>query len=168
MEIRIAGIVNDSIVDGPGFRLAVFTQGCPHDCPGCHNPKTHAFDGGRLESTDRIVETMAENPLLDGITLTGGEPFCQPEACARLAHEAKRLGLNVWAYSGWTYEQLMKRAEDEPQIHSLLSAVDVLVDGPFLLSQRTLELRFRGSKNQRLIDVPASLAAEHAVEKAQM
>lgn len=168
MEIRIAGIVNDSIVDGPGFRLAVFTQGCPHDCPGCHNPKTHAFDGGRLESTDRIVETMADNPLLDGLTLTGGEPFCQPEACARLAHEAKRLGLNVWAYSGWTYEQLMKRAEDEPQIHNLLSAVDVLVDGPFLLSQRTLELRFRGSKNQRLIDVPASLAAGHAVEKAQM
>ncbi len=165
MEIRIAGIVNDSIVDGPGFRLAVFTQGCPHDCPGCHNPETHAFDGGRLESTDRIVKTMTENPLLDGITLTGGDPFCQPEACAVLAREAKRLGLNVWAYSGWTYEQLLKKAETEPQIAGLLSAVDVLVDGPFLLSQRTLEMRFRGSKNQRLIDVPASLAVGHVVEK---
>lgn len=165
MEIRIAGIVNDSIVDGPGFRLAVFTQGCPHDCPGCHNPETHAFDGGRLESTDRIVKTMTENPLLDGITLTGGDPFCQPEACAVLAREAKRLGLNVWAYSGWTYEQLLKKAETEPQITGLLSAVDVLVDGPFLLSQRTLEMRFRGSKNQRLIDVPASLAVGHVVEK---
>ncbi len=165
MEIRIAGIVNDSIVDGPGFRLAVFTQGCPHDCPGCHNPETHAFDGGRLESTDRIVKTMTENPLLDGITLTGGDPFCQPEACAVLAREAKRLGLNVWAYSGWTYEQLLKKAATEPQIAGLLSAVDVLVDGPFLLSQRTLEMRFRGSKNQRLIDVPASLAVGHVVEK---
>ena len=168
MEIRIAGIVNDSIVDGPGFRLAVFTQGCPHDCPGCHNPATHPFDGGRLENTDKIVETMADNPLLDGITLTGGDPFCQPEPCAVLARAAKKLGLNVWAYSGWTYEQLLKKAETEPQIADLLSAVDVLVDGPFLLAQRTLELRFRGSKNQRLIDVPASLAAGHAVEKVQM
>lgn len=168
MEIRIAGMVNDSIVDGPGFRLAVFTQGCPHACPGCHNPETHAFDGGRLESTDKIVETMADNPLLDGLTLTGGDPFCQPEPCAQLAHEAKRLGLNVWAYSGWTYEQLLKKAEEEPPIRDLLSEIDVLVDGPFLLSQRTLELRFRGSKNQRLIDVPASLAAGHAVERAEM
>lgn len=168
MEIRIAGMVNDSIVDGPGFRLAVFTQGCPHACPGCHNPETHAFDGGRLESTDKIVETMADNPLLDGLTLTGGDPFCQPEPCARLAHEAKRLGLNVWAYSGWTYEQLLKKAEEEPPIRDLLSEIDVLVDGPFLLSQRTLELRFRGSKNQHLIDVPASLAAGHVVEKAEM
>lgn len=161
-------MVNDSIVDGPGFRLAVFAQGCPHACPGCHNPETHAFDGGRLESTDKIVETMADNPLLDGLTLTGGDPFCQPEPCAQLAHEAKRLGLNVWAYSGWTYEQLLKKAEEEPPIRDLLSEIDVLVDGPFLLSQRTLELRFRGSKNQRLIDVPASLAAGHAVERAEM
>ena len=154
MEIRIAGIVNDSIVDGPGFRLAVFTQGCPHDCPGCHNPATHPFDGGRLESTDKIVDTMADNPLLDGITLTGGDPFCQPEPCAVLACAAKKLGLNVWAYSGWTYEQLVSM--HNPDEDALLNACDVLVDGPYIEQQRNLELLFRGSENQRLIDMNAT------------
>lgn len=166
MQIRIAGIENDSIVDGPGFRLTVFTQGCPHDCPGCHNPETHAFEGGRLEDTGKIAALMADNPLLDGLTLSGGEPFCQGLACAELATEARRLGLNVWAYSGWTFEALRAKAQEDEGVRALLRAIDVLVDGPFLLSQRTLELRFRGSRNQRLIDVPASLATGSVVEKA--
>lgn len=136
--------------------------------PAAIIPQRIPLTGAGWKARTKIVETMADNPLLDGITLTGGDPFCQPEPCAVLACAAKKLGLNVWAYSGWTYEQLLKKAETEPQIIDLLSAVDVLVDGPFLLSQRTLELRFRGSKNQRLIDVPASLAAGHAVEKEQV
>lgn len=162
MEIRVAGIEDDSIVDGPGFRLTVFTQGCPHDCPGCHNPETHPFDGGKIMDADAIVKMMKDNPLLDGITLSGGDPFCQPEPCAYLARKAKDMGLNVWAYSGWTFEALMGM----PEVRPLLESVDVLVDGPFILAQRTLELRFRGSRNQRLVDVPASLAEGRAVEKA--
>ena len=161
MDIRVAGIVDDSIVDGPGFRLTVFTQGCPHDCPGCHNPETHPFDGGKIMDTGAIVKMLSENPLLDGVTLSGGDPFCQIAPCAEIARAAKEIGLTVWAYSGWTFEELLARPDAMP----LLETVDVLVDGPFVLAQRTLELRFRGSRNQRLIDVPASLAAGHAVEK---
>ena len=164
MNIRIAGIVDDSIVDGPGFRLAVFTQGCPHGCPGCHNPDTHPFDGGKPDTTERIISQMLQNPLLDGVTLTGGDPFCQSAACAEIAEAAKKHGLNVWAYSGWTYEQLTEKAKTEPDVARLLNTTDILVDGPFILKQRTLELRFRGSKNQRLIDVPASLKSGQAVE----
>ena len=159
MKIRISGIVNDSIVDGPGFRLAVFTQGCPHHCAGCHNPQTHDFEGGREIDTQEIIEKLRGNPLLDGITLSGGEPFCQGAACAELASAAHALGLNVWAYSGYTYEQLL--AGDAEQ-RALLAETDVLVDGPFVLPQRTLELRFRGSSNQRLIDVKSSAAAGSA------
>ncbi len=164
MKIRIAGIVNDSIVDGPGFRLALFTQGCPHDCPGCHNPDTHDFNGGKEDDTERIVSMMRENPLLDGVTLTGGDPFCQCAPCAEIAEAAKQAGLNVWAYSGWTWEQLSETAKTDPDTARLLNSTDVLVDGPFVLSQRTLELRFRGSRNQRLINVPASLKEGRAVE----
>ena len=161
MNIRIAGLVNDSIVDGPGLRFAVFTQGCPHGCPGCHNPQTHDFAGGRDEDTDKIIEKFCANPLLDGITLTGGEPFCQPAACAELARAAHAAGLNVWAYTGFLYEQLLEDADKR----ALLENVDVLIDGPFVLSQRTLSMRFRGSKNQRAIDVPASLVGGCVVEK---
>ena len=159
MKIRISGIVNDSIVDGPGFRLAVFTQGCPHHCVGCHNPQTHDFEGGREIDTQEIIEKLRGNPLLDGITLSGGEPFCQGAACAELASAAHALGLNVWAYSGYTYEQLLAGNAEQ---RALLAETDVLVDGPFVLPQRTLELRFRGSANQRLIDVKASAAAGSA------
>ena len=160
MDIRIYGLVNDSIVDGPGFRLAVFTQGCPHNCEGCHNPESHSFDGGKIMTTDEIIKKMQDNILLDGITLTGGDPFCQPEACTVLAKAAHESGLNVWAYSGWTYEELAANNDTL----ALLKNVDVLVDGPFILSQRTLEKRFMGSKNQRAIDVRASLEKGSAVE----
>ena len=164
MIIRIAGIENDSIVDGPGFRLAVFTQGCVHHCPGCHNPETHPFDGGKEVDTDKIVRLMEENPLLDGITLSGGDPFCQPAACAELAKAAKAMGLNVWAYSGWTYEELMEMSRTNSSILDFIKNTDVLIDGPFILAERTLELRFRGSRNQRQIDVQKSLLEGKAVE----
>ena len=160
MEIRIAGTVDDSIVDGPGFRFAVFTQGCKHACPGCHNPETHDFAGGRVEDTDVLIGRMAANPLLDGLTLTGGDPFEQSQACRALALGAKQLGLTVWAYSGYTWAELMNK----PDCLALIEACDVIIDGRFLLDQRTLELRFRGSKNQRLIDVKRSLDVGEAVE----
>ena len=151
MNIRIAGTVNDSIVDGPGYRYTIFTQGCPHHCPGCHNPQSHDFEGGRVVDTDTILRQVRENPLLDGITLSGGEPFCQPEACRELAEAARDLGMSVWCYTGYTWEKLLQEAD--PARLALLDAVDVLVDGPFILAQKSLELKFCGSRNQRLIDV---------------
>lgn len=157
MEIRIAGTVDDSIVDGPGFRYTVFTQGCSHHCPGCHNPETHDFAGGRTVDTDAIVAQMRANPLLDGLTLSGGDPMEQPAPCAELARQAHALGLNVWCYTGYTLEQLLQEAA--PDRMALLRETDVLVDGPFLLAQRSLELKYCGSRNQRLIDVKKTLAA---------
>ena len=154
MKIRIAGLVNDSIVDGPGLRLTVFTQGCPHHCPGCHNPQSHDFSGGELRDTKEILEIMRDNILLDGVTLSGGEPFAQPEACAEIAKAAHEAGLNVWCYTGYLYEELIKGGPEWPE---LLKNVDVLVDGPFVMSLRTLDARFRGSSNQRILDVPRSL-----------
>lgn len=157
MDIRIAGTVDDSIVDGPGFRYTVFTQGCSHHCPGCHNPETHDFAGGRTVDTEAIVAQMRANPLLDGLTLSGGDPMEQPAPCAELARQAHALGLNVWCYTGYTLEQLL--AEADPERLALLRGTDVLVDGPFLLAQRSLELKYCGSRNQRLIDVKKTLAA---------
>ena len=109
MKIQLSGIVNDSIVDGEGIRMTIFTQGCPHHCPDCHNPQTHSFMGGYEADTDKILSMMSENPLLDGITLSGGEPMQQPEACYILAEGAKKLNLNVWVYTGYTWEELLKK-----------------------------------------------------------
>lgn len=161
MKIRIAGLVNDSIVDGPGFRFTVFTQGCPHYCVGCHNPQTHDFQGGSDMDTEEIVARFKKNPLLDGITLSGGEPFCQSEACTELAKAAKASALNVWCYSGYTFEELLN-GKDEWK--ALLRELDVLIDGRFVLEERSLECRFRGSRNQRVIDVPASLQSQTVIE----
>lgn len=156
MKYQLSGIVNDSVVDGPGLRLAVFMQGCPHGCPGCHNADTWDPNGGREADTDEVRRLLANNPLLDGLTLSGGEPFFQPEAAAEMASLARERGLNVWAYTGWTLEELL--AMDNAAVKRLLGLVDVLVDGPFVQAQRSLSLRFRGSLNQRLIDLPATLA----------
>lgn len=155
MKIRIAGIVNDSIVDGPGLRFTIFTQGCPHHCPGCHNPETHDPNGGKEGDTENIIAKMKKNPLLSGITLSGGEPLMQSAACLELAMAAHQMGLNVWAYTGYTWEKLMQ--ENDPDRLALLKEVDVLVDGPFLENQRSLELDYCGSRNQRLIDVKKTM-----------
>lgn len=162
MKMRIAGFVQESIVDGEGFRLVVFCQGCPHHCPGCHNPQTHDFNGGWEVDTSEIVGMMDCNPLLDGITLSGGEPFCQVEECIALADAAHRRGLNVWCYTGYTWEEIWKKLGRNEA--DLLRRVDVLVDGRFVKEQRTLDLPWRGSKNQRLIDVQRSLRRLRPVE----
>lgn len=160
--IRISGVVQDSIVDGPGLRLTVFTQGCPHRCPGCHNPHTHDFEGGYDEHIDVLAEKMRRNPLLDGLTLSGGEPFAQAGAAAQLAKRAHELGLSVWTYSGYTFEQLLQM--QDAHVRALLGETDVLVDGPFILEQRSLELKFRGSANQRILDMKKSLKAGLAID----
>ena len=145
MQIRIAGLVPESFVDGDGIRFAIFMQGCRRNCAGCHNPETHDLSGGRLIDTTEIISAIKKNPLLDGITLTGGEPFLQVEAAEELALNAKNFGLSVWCYTGFTFEEI----KNSP----LLENVDVLIDGEFVLSLRDLDLQFRGSRNQRIIDV---------------
>ena len=161
--MRIAGMIQDSIVDGPGFRFTLFTQGCPHDCEGCHNPETHDFNGGSEMSTEEIIKKLLSNPLTDGITFSGGEPFEQAGDCAVIARAARENGLNVWAYSGYTFEELLRKAEKQPEIMELLKLTDVLVDGRFILAQRSLSLKWRGSANQRILDVPKSLDAGEPV-----
>lgn len=163
MKLRIAGTVNDSIVDGPGIRFTVFTQGCPHHCEGCHNPQTHDFNGGSEADTDEIISKFLSNPLLDGITLSGGEPMCQAKALVPVAKAAKEHGLNVITYTGYTYEQLIDGANETNGWRDLLEYVDFLIDGRFELGQRSLELHFKGSKNQRVIDIKSSLDEGHAV-----
>lgn len=166
MLIKIAGTVPESIVDGPGLRYTIFVQGCPHHCEGCHNPETHDFEGGRLADTDKIYAHIVKNPLIKGVTFSGGEPFCK---AAELYDIGKRIKenttLDIMSYSGYTFEQLLEMSKENEDIKNLLSITDILVDGRFVLAQRSLELKFRGSKNQRLIDVPASLSAGKAVLK---
>lgn len=162
-KIRIAGVVEESIVDGPGIRFAVFVQGCPHRCEGCHNPETHDFDGGREVDTDSLFEQCAANPLIKGVTFSGGEPFCQAAALYELGCRFKERGLNLMCYSGWTFEELTEKSRSEKDVKALLSILDCLVDGRFELSQRSLALKFRGSANQRIIDVQRSLSENRAV-----
>ena len=157
--MRIAGMIQDSIVDGPGFRFTLFTQGCPHHCEGCHNPETHDFSGGSEVGTDEIIKKLLSNPLTDGITFSGGEPFEQAEDCAVIARAARDNGLNVWTYSGYTFEELIQKTEQQPEVRRFLELTDVLVDGRFVLAQRSLNIKWRGSTNQRLIDVVKSLEA---------
>ena len=158
--IYVAGVIGDSITDGPGIRMAVFVQGCPHHCPGCHNPETHPSEGGEARTAQDLLQKLDKNPLLSGVTLSGGEPFCQAAALLPLAEGVRARGLELAAYSGWTYEQLLEQGGDK---EALLRLCHVLVDGPFVLAERSLSLRFRGSKNQRIIDVQRSLAEGRAV-----
>ncbi len=155
-QLRIAGIINESIVDGPGIRLVVFAQGCKHNCPGCHNPETHSFTGGTLVSIDTIIENIRKNPILDGVTLSGGDPFEQAEVFAELAHKTKALGLNVITYTGYTYEELLKGSKKNIAWRKLLKETDTLVEGRFELDKKNFLLKFRGSENQRIIDLTAS------------
>ncbi len=159
--LNLSGIVEDSIVDGPGIRLTVFSQGCPHHCPGCHNPETWPFDCGTPMSEERILQIARGNPLCRGVTFSGGEPFSQAEGFAKLAVLLKEAGYEVASYTGYTFEHLLTGS---PEQRRLLEAIDVLIDGPFLLAQRSLEIAFRGSRNQRILDVPKSLAAKEAVQ----
>lgn len=159
--MRIANWISDSIVDGPGLRLTVFTQGCPHRCPGCHNPETWDPAGGREVPLEELEALLAADPLLQGLTLSGGEPFLQAGDCASLARRARRRGLDVWTYTGYRYEDLAEAGRADWE--ALLAATDVLVDGPFLQAQKSYAALFRGSDNQRLIDLRQTRAAGQVV-----
>jgi len=164
MYIRLAGTVQESIVDGPGIRYVVFTQGCPHRCKGCHNPNTQDFSLGNLRSVEEIAQEFDVNPYVAGITLSGGEPFCQAQALVLLAQHAKQSGKSVVAYSGYTYEELVSWSKVDSGVLALLRLTDILIDGTFIVAQRDLRLQFRGSSNQRLIDVASSLRQGQVVE----
>lgn len=160
MKIRLAAeLQTDSIVDGEGIRTVVWTQGCPHGCKGCHNPSTHDFDGGALVDVSEIVQEIKQLKGQDGITLSGGDPVCQSEACIELCKAAHEVGMNVWCYTGFTYEAMLLN----PKYRDLLEHVDVLVDGKFILEEKSYDLYFKGSRNQRIIDVKRSLVEQRVV-----
>lgn len=160
MKLRLFGCVNDSIVDGPGFRYSIFVQGCYHNCLGCHNPESHDVNGGYLKDIEEILKEIDENPLLDGVTLSGGEPMLQVEALIELSKEIKKRNLNIVLYSGYTYEQIINDVNKK----RLLELCDMLVDGKFELEKRSLSLLYRGSSNQRLINVQESLKQNRIIE----
>ena len=162
--MRIAGTIQDSIVDGPGLRFVVFAQGCEFRCEGCHNPETWDTGGGSEVTVEELIGEMRRNPLTDGLTLSGGEPFLQAGECAELAAAARRDGLNVWVFTGYTFEELLAKAKTETKTEKLLEQTDVIVDGRFIIAERTLQLLWRGSKNQRLLDAPGSLLLGMPVE----
>ena len=142
MKIRLAAPIQyDSIVDGEGMRAVLWTQGCPHKCPGCHNPNTHDFNGGTIKDTSELINELKDNMRFqDGLTLSGGDPFMQVEAVLEIAKYIQSIGKNVWAYTGFTYEQLLKMSETNSKIIELFQNIDVLVDGKFVIEQKSLDL----------------------------
>ena len=163
-ELRIAGLVEESIVDGPGIRFVIFTQGCPHGCMGCHNPQTHDFNGGKNESIDNIVSMIDADPLLKGVTLSGGEPFMQAKKLVKLLNKINNKELNVITYTGFTYEELIAKADEVNGYMELLKASDILIDGKFELDKKQEGLKFRGSSNQRSIDIKKTMETGKVVE----
>lgn len=165
MKIRLAADLQiDSIVDGLGIRTVIWTQGCKHKCPGCHNQQTWSMTGGALVDIDYIKKEMDALEGQTGITFSGGDPFYQPAQCAILAKHAHKLNLNVWCYTGFTFEQLLSLGKKNPDIMDFLNEIDVLIDGPFMLSLKSFDIKFRGSSNQRIIDVKKSLLENKVVE----
>ncbi|MDR0944036.1 MAG: anaerobic ribonucleoside-triphosphate reductase activating protein [Ruminococcus sp.] len=154
--LRISGLSNDSIVDGPGLRFVIFTQGCDMHCEGCHNPSTWDKNGGYLITFEEVLSKIAANPLLDGVTLSGGEPFLQARSLAELVRMFPK-NLNIICYTGFTYEYLIENANKENGYKELLSVTDTLIDGEFIESEKDYNLDFKGSRNQRSIDVKASM-----------
>ena len=165
MKIRLAVdyLQQDSIVDGEGIRAVIWTQGCAHKCPGCHNPQTHSFNDGYLLDIKEVEKMIDNLEGQDGITFSGGDPFYQTEECTILAKYAKKQGLNIWCYTGFTFESLIKLSDNNPNIINFLKEIDVLIDGPFLLEKKSLDAIFRGSTNQRIIDVKKSLKEKKVV-----
>ena len=162
--LKIAGIVEESIVDGPGIRFVIFTQGCPHNCKGCHNPQTHDFNGGKYIKIDEITEMIKSNPLLKGITLSGGEPFMQAKQLSILIDKIKDSNLDIITYTGFKYDELINNSNDENSFMELLIRTDILIDGKFEEDKKDDSLMFRGSSNQRAIDVKLSIQDGKIVE----
>ncbi len=153
IPLRLFGTARDSIVHGPGLRFVIFVQGCPHGCPGCHNPQSHDPAGGTPSTTTELWEKIVARPEIAGVTFSGGEPFTHAEALAEIGRAVRELGKTVMTYSGYTYERLLEMAKTDRGIHDLLTVTNYLVDGPFVLAQRDITLKYRGSRNQRILDI---------------
>lgn len=163
MQFRVAGIIRESVVDGPGLRCVIFAQGCPRSCPGCHNPDNIDPNGGKLMTVEEVALTVEKIRLITGVTFSGGDPFLQAKPFAALAKRFKSKGLNIMTYTGYKWEELMLLAEKDHSVKELLVNSDYLVDGPFIINQKDLNLPFRGSANQRIIDVQESLKTKQVV-----
>lgn len=161
-EIRLAGIVEESITDGPGIRFTIFTQGCEHNCYGCHNPQTHDINGGYMKNINELVESINDTKYLKGVTFSGGEPFLQAYACHLIASRIKKE-YDIISYTGYTFEKLLELSKVYEGINLFLRDIDYLIDGQFIISKRSLELRFKGSSNQRIIDVKKSLVEDKVI-----
>ena len=164
MELRIAGTVNDSIVDGPGIRFTIFVQGCSHNCKGCHNPQTHSFTDGTIVSTEDLLNKILYNPLLDGVTFSGGEPFLQAKPLYFLGKKLVDKGYNIIIYTGFTFEYLLNNADDSNYFKELLSVTDYLIDGKFEEDKKSYLLRYKGSSNQRILDIKQSFQKQFPIE----
>lgn len=164
MQIRLAyKIDNESIVDGPGIRSVIWTQGCSHNCKGCHNPETHSFSDGFLMDTKDVIKEIKNNISIDGVTFSGGDPMFQVDACLEIARDLKKMNLNIWCYTGFTFENLIKMSETNNAYLEFLNTLDVLVDGKFVLEKRQISLLYKGSTNQRVIDVQRSLKEKRVI-----
>lgn len=163
-NIRLSGILYESLANGPGIRRVFFSQGCKHNCPECFNPETHDFNGGFLWDMDELIEDVKSNPMIKGVTFSGGDPLEQSDKFAYMAKSFKALGLNVWSYTGYTFEYIWENLQSHPYWKELMENIDVLVDGRFEVDKMQEGLKYRGSSNQRLIDVQRSLKERKAVE----
>lgn len=163
-QIRLAGIAYESLANGPGLRRVLFSQGCNHNCRGCFNEDTHDFNGGTLKNMDELIGDIINNPMLKGVTFSGGDPLEQADKFAYIAKELKEKGLNIWCYTGYTFEYIIENQSEHIGWSELLKYIDVLVDGPFEMDKKEDGLRFRGSKNQRIIDIPKSILNKKAIE----
>jgi anaerobic ribonucleoside-triphosphate reductase activating protein len=147
MKIKVADILHETMTDGPGFRTSIYCQGCGHHCPGCHNPQTWDFDGGKEYTVEELFNIIESDEFSD-VTFSGGDPMFQVEAFTELARMVKnKTNKTIWCYSGYTYEEII----ESPRMSLILPFLDVLVDGRFMIDKRNTDLRFRGSENQRII-----------------
>lgn len=158
MKVRLAyPIQSDSIVDGEGLRSVIWFQGCKHYCKGCHNPETWNMNQGYEVDIEQLKKEIEELELQDGVTFSGGDPMFQPEALLYLLKVVKENGMNTWVYSGYTFDKLLEIAIEKSIYRDILNNIDVLVDGLFELENKSLNVIFRGSTNQRIIDVKKSI-----------
>lgn len=155
--IRLSGIAYESLVNGPGMRRVYFSQGCKHNCLGCFNPDTHDFNGGEELDMDKLIEDTVNNPILKGVTFSGGDPLEKAEEFSYMAKAFKKSGLNIWCYTGYTFEEIIENMKFNRYLKELMENIDVLVDGKFEINKKDEGLRFRGSSNQRIIDVQETL-----------
>lgn len=156
-KVRLAGIAYESLVNGPGLRRVFFSQGCKHNCKGCFNPDTHDFNGGKEVDMDKLIKDVEDNPMLQGVTFSGGDPFERAEEFAYMAKAFKKIGKSVWCFTGYTYEYILENIDKKVGWHDLINNIDVLIDGPFIEEKKEDGLKFRGSSNQRIIDVQESI-----------